>query len=125
MHEHAHGGKRAPHFHPTILSRFIAQDEGSKLVETAGSRFVDECKQLYAAERYADVLDRFAAQLGVLFSKAGSDQGGCEAVCRLAARHLCFLASPAQCTPRRTLGLRGPSRVSLQPRDRAFLFPCS
>ena len=58
-----------------MASQTRAQDEGTKLTETAGSRFVDECKQLLSGERYTDLLGRFAAQLDVLFSKAADDQG--------------------------------------------------
>ena len=36
---------------------------------------MDECKQLLSGERYTDLLERFAAQLDVLFSKAADDQG--------------------------------------------------
>ena len=65
------------------------QEEGSKLVETPGSRFVDECKASYAAEKYSDVLQQFANNLDLLFSKATSEQdleGSVNIICHLVRR---------------------------------------
>lgn len=68
---------------------FLQQDEGSKLVETPGSLFVDQCKASYAAEKYADLLEQFAANLDNLFSKAANDQdleGAINIICHLVPR---------------------------------------
>lgn len=56
-------------------SHFNLQEDGSKLIETPGSRFADQCKGAYEAENYAELLEHFAANIDVLYSKASNEQG--------------------------------------------------
>jgi hypothetical protein len=51
------------------------QEEASKLIETPGSRFAEQCKAAYEAKNYAELLEHFAANIDVLYSKASSEQG--------------------------------------------------
>lgn len=46
-------------------------------METPGSRFVDECKEAYTSERYADLLERFIAHLDLIYRKVTNEQGAC------------------------------------------------
>jgi translation initiation factor 3 subunit M len=74
---------------PDLFSFIYLQEEGSKLVETSGSLFVDQCKASYAAEKYADLLEQFASNLDILFSKAANDQdleGAINIICHLVPR---------------------------------------
>lgn len=61
---------------PFLASRdSLVQEEKTKLLETPGSRFVDECKQLYFGEKYVELIDTFAEKFDLVLSKASSDQG--------------------------------------------------
>jgi hypothetical protein len=54
---------------------FPLVQERTQLAETSGSVFADQCKELYASQRYAELVEAMAAQLNVVLDKVQNDQG--------------------------------------------------
>ena len=49
--------------------------EDSKLIETAGSRFVKDCTEAYNNQKYGKLLELFISKLDLLHDRATNDQG--------------------------------------------------
>ena len=51
------------------------QARESEDAETAGSRFAQECQELYTSDRVTELLYKFIGQLDVLFAAASENSG--------------------------------------------------
>lgn len=88
----------------------------TNLVETAGSKFSAECKELYTTEQYADLLDRLRSKLDLLISKSrGEDLECClNIICHLVPR----IPTPLVVAAAQSLASELASNIESQPDKR-------